>query len=100
MTFLASVGKSTISAHPPYTNTPLLNGAGSDFVTVNGAPAAVLGTTAAPHTGPGLIPPHVPVVAAGSSFVTYGGIPAARNMDLTQCGGFIIELDPFVTILA
>lgn len=99
MTFLASVGKSMVSVHPPYTNTPLLNAAGSVFVTVNGAPAAVLGTTAAPHVGPPA-PPHIPVVSGGSSFVTYGGVPAARNGDPTQCGGFVIELDPFVTILA
>ena len=70
---IAVVGSMT-SGHDGFPPVPVVEG--SDFVTCNGIPVAVVGSKCAPHSKP-KHGTHTPIVTGGSSFIKINGIPVA-----------------------
>jgi len=83
MAGIAVVGSMT-SGHDGYPPVRVIEG--SDFVTCNGVPVALVGSRCEEHTKPHN-PTHYPVVTGGSSFVSVGGIKVATIGSEVAGGG-------------
>jgi hypothetical protein len=77
-----------------------ISGAVVSVVTINGQPAAVVGSMDSDHAPYGRPHrPHVPnPITSGSGVVTIGGKPAARVGDPFACGHTVSSGSPNVTI--